>query len=99
MYGSYPHICPLLGSWWWPCDLLSLTIRLAYMRKPPIIDEDRYRGEWVALNPKTYEVLGHSLSFKDARVAARRRGIDRPLMYGVPESDGYFVGGGLTLTS
>ena len=64
-----------------------------YMKqKIPTIDESRYRGEWLALDPKTYEVISHSSSFNTALAAARRKGFPKPLMHSVPQSDAYFVG-------
>jgi hypothetical protein len=32
-------------------------------QKIPTIDESRYRGEWLALDPETYEVISHNSSF------------------------------------
>ncbi|MBI4022005.1 MAG: hypothetical protein HY372_01485 [Candidatus Andersenbacteria bacterium] len=66
------------------------------MKKRPRIDETKYRGQWVALDPRTYRVVSHDPVFKKARARAKRRGIERPLMHGVPKSDGYFIGGGHT---
>lgn len=62
------------------------------MKRLPKIDEREYAGQWLALDPKTYEVLAHDRSLQKARAAARRRGVAWPLMHGVPASDGYFVG-------
>ena len=60
--------------------------------KPPRLDVSRYRGEWVALHPKTNRVISHHSSFKTAKQAAHKRGVDRPVLYAVPKSDAYFVG-------
>ncbi len=35
----------------------------AGMKKQPIVDQDKYKGEWVALDPKTDAVLSHSRSW------------------------------------
>ena len=61
-------------------------------QKIPTIDESRYRGEWLALDPETYEVISHNSSFNAALAAARRKGFPKPLMHSVPQSDAYFVG-------
>ena len=63
------------------------------MKQQPIIDESQYRGEWIALDPDSYEVVSHHETLKQAIAQAKRKGIERPLMYSVPKSDGYFVGG------
>jgi len=60
--------------------------------KPPRLDVSRYRGQWVALHPKTNQVVSHHVSFKAAKQAAIKRGISHPLLYAVPKSDAYFVG-------
>jgi len=56
------------------------------------LDVDAYRGEWVALDPKTNRVVSHNPSLKLATRDAQRRGVQRPLMLPVPESDAFFVG-------
>ncbi len=38
----------------------------AGMQNQPIVDQDKYKGEWVALDPKTDAVLSHSRSLADA---------------------------------
>lgn len=60
--------------------------------KHPRLDVSRYRGEWVALHPKTNQVVGHAPSFKAAKQAAVKRGVAQPVLYAVPKSDAYFVG-------
>ncbi len=35
----------------------------AGMKKHPIVDQDKFKGEWVALDPKMDAVLSHSRSF------------------------------------
>ena len=59
---------------------------------PPRLDVNQFRGEWVALDPKTRQVIGHAASLRDAERAAVERGVSKPLMLAVPESDAYFVG-------
>ncbi len=60
------------------------------MNKQAIVDQDKYRGEWVALDPKTDAVLSHSRSLADAEEQAIQQGTT-PVMEFAPESDGYFV--------
>ncbi len=61
------------------------------MKKQPIVDQDKYKGEWVALDPKTDAVLSDSQSLADADGQAIEQGTT-PVVEFVPESDGYFVG-------
>ena len=56
------------------------------------LDVRRYRGQWVALDPKTREVVAHGRTLKAARATAKRKGVEHPVFHGVPESDAYFVG-------
>ncbi len=69
------------------------------MKRLPVINEAKYRGEWVALDPKTYKVVGHSKSIRAATAAAKKKGIESPVLHGVPKSDGYFIGGGSAVTA
>jgi hypothetical protein len=46
----------------------------------------------VALDPNTYEVVGHSKSLRVAENSAVKKGVSRPLMLPVPKSNAYFVG-------
>ena len=61
----------------------------AGMKKQPIVDQDKYQGEWVALDPKMDAVLSHSRSLADADGQAIEQGTT-PVMEFVPEWDGYF---------
>ena len=61
------------------------------MKKQPIVDQDKYKGEWVALDRKTDAVLSHSQSLAEAEQQAIEQGT-APVMEVVPESDGYFIG-------
>ena len=61
------------------------------IKKQPIVDQDKYEGEWVALDLKTDAVLSHSRSFADAEEQAIQQGTEQVMEF-VPESDGYFVG-------
>ncbi len=61
------------------------------MKKQPIVDQDKYKGEWVALDPKTDAVLSHSQSLAEAEQQAIEQGT-APVMEFVPDSDGYFIG-------
>jgi len=67
------------------------------IKKQPVLDVTNYAGEWLGLDPKTHEIVSHDPDFKKAYDAAKRKGIERPLMHGVPESDGIFIGGGTLL--
>ncbi len=60
----------------------------------PRVDLTAYRGEWVALDPKTNRVAGHAVSVQAAEQMAIQQGIAKPLLVSVPVSDGYFVGAG-----
>ncbi len=31
------------------------------MKKQPIVDQDKYKGEWVALDPKTWRAIAQSI--------------------------------------
>jgi hypothetical protein len=57
------------------------------------LDVSRYRGEWLALHPDTHRIIAHDVSLNRAKAAAVRQGIRSPLLYAVPKSDAYFVGG------
>ena len=58
----------------------------------PRLDVTRYRGQWVALHPETKQVVSHRPSFKAAKREAMKRGVSRPVLYAVPQSDAYFLG-------
>jgi hypothetical protein len=59
---------------------------------PKAIDVTKYPGEWLALDPQTHEILGHSRSLPSAIRQAAKKGVARPRMLGVPKSDAFFVG-------
>ncbi len=61
------------------------------MKKRPIVDQDKFKGEWVALDRKTDAVLSHSRSLADADGQAIEQGTITVMEF-VPESDGYLVG-------
>jgi hypothetical protein len=98
--GSVGGVNPsgVVGEWSEGCGKeIAGAVRLSYprimsMKKLPAIDEDKYRGEWIAIDPKTRRIVAHDMSLHKALETARRRGVEDPLMHGVPESDGYFVG-------
>ncbi len=48
----------------------------AGMKKQPIVDQDKYKGERVALDPKTDAVLSHSRSLADADGQAIEQGTE-----------------------
>jgi hypothetical protein len=66
--------------------------RLRSQRAPKRLDVRKYRGQWVALDPRTFQVVGHGHSLIAAERQATAKGVMRPVMYGVPKSDGFFVG-------
>ncbi len=59
------------------------------IKKQPIVDQDKYEGEWVALDLKTDAVLSHSRSLADADGRAIEQGTTRVMKF-VAESNGYF---------
>ncbi len=61
----------------------------AGMKKQPIVDQDKFKGEWVALDPKMDAVLSHSRSFDAAEGQAIEQGTEAVMEF-VSESDGYF---------
>lgn len=56
------------------------------------LDLEKYRGEWVALEPKTRRVLGHGPTLAVAERQAVERGVKRPLLMPVMQSEGFFIG-------
>ena len=58
----------------------------------PRIDETKYAGRWLALDPQTMDVVADGETLKAAEAEAVTRGVPDPVLYPVPESDGYFVG-------
>ncbi|MBI4022048.1 MAG: hypothetical protein HY372_01720 [Candidatus Andersenbacteria bacterium] len=63
------------------------------MKKLRPLDIDKYRGQWVALDPDTNEVLAHASSLDEAETQGVERAGKQPMMYRVPETDAFFVGG------
>lgn len=55
----------------------------------PRIDESRYAGRWVAVDPFTRDIVADGPTLKDAKERAARRGVSDPLMHPVPKSDGF----------
>lgn len=51
-----------------------------------------YEGQWLALDPKTYKVLGHEATPEEAMRDISPKRAKRPYLFLVPESDAYFVG-------
>jgi predicted DNA-binding antitoxin AbrB/MazE fold protein len=45
----------------------------------------RYPGEWLAL--QGYDLISHGKTARSVREEARRQGIERPLMFKVPDSN------------
>ena len=54
-----------------------------------------YRGQWVALRPGSFEVVSHNADLDTAEREAVEQGVSNPILYCVPESNAFFVGGGL----
>lgn len=58
----------------------------------PRLDVAAYRGKWVAIDPKTYKIVGHGASMEEAREGAPNIARQEPILFFVPRSDAYFVG-------
>jgi hypothetical protein len=58
----------------------------------PRLDVSAFGGEWVALHPKTYEVIGHGPSLEKAQQSTSNIGRIEPVLYFVPKSDTFVVG-------
>lgn len=58
----------------------------------PPLNLEPYRGHWVALDPESHQVLGHDELIDVAEQQAIQQSMKHPLLYPVPESDGFFVG-------
>ncbi len=71
------------------------------MRKPkrrwPQVDLRQQPNRWVSLHPQSHAVVAGGASLKEARQAAIKLGVQRPLLMMVPESTGFFVGFGQPL--
>lgn len=63
-------------------------------RKPktPTLDLSQYRGQWVAIHPKTKAVVSHHFSCQEAEREAIAAGVMKPLLLPVPKSNAFFVG-------
>ncbi len=57
----------------------------------PPINEGKYRGEWLALEPETRKVIAHGIVLKDVLLEAQQKGYDDPIIHGVPSSDWHFI--------
>ena len=57
----------------------------------PAIDEGKYRGEWLALEPKTRDIVAHGTILKDVMKEAEEKGCSDPIIHGVPNSDWHFI--------
>ncbi len=56
------------------------------------IEDGRYAGRWLAIDPATRDIVAEGNTLEDARDRARSRGVTDPLMHPVPRSDGSFIG-------
>lgn len=59
----------------------------------PLLDVGAFRGKWLAIDPKTYGIVGHGGSMEEARQSAASIAPEEPVLYFVPQSDAFFVGG------
>lgn len=59
----------------------------------PQLDVGAFRGKWVALDPDTNSIVGHGASLEEARQNSPNIARQEPILYFVPQSDAYFVGG------
>lgn len=66
--------------------------RPATHAKRPCLDVSNYRGEWIAIHPTTYKIIGHGASLEAARQSTPDLARIEPVLYFVPKSDAYFVG-------
>lgn len=62
---------------------LLKQLRLAYKRFP---------GEWLAVDPHTYQVLSHHRSRDRAKLVAENSGVPHPQLMQVPKGSRFFVG-------
>jgi hypothetical protein len=60
--------------------------------KSPVLNVARYRGQWVAVHPRTYKVVGHGSTPMEAEKTAADYKRVKPLIYYVPKTDAFFVG-------
>jgi hypothetical protein len=58
----------------------------------PQIDLRACSGRWVSLHPDARAIVADGATLKEARDAAVKIGVRRPLLLMVPPSKGYFVG-------
>ncbi|REK21125.1 MAG: hypothetical protein DWQ41_22170 [Planctomycetota bacterium] len=58
----------------------------------PKINDGRYAGRWLAIDPATRDIIAEGDTLEDARDRARSRGVANPLMHPVPRSDRSFIG-------
>ena len=66
---------------------------MSKMKPPcPRVDLRQLANRWVSLHPESHAVVAGGKSLKEARQAAIKQGVQRPLLMMVPESTGFFVG-------
>lgn len=58
----------------------------------PQLDVAAFRGQWVAVDPRTYKIVGNGASMEEARQGAPNLARQEPILFFVPRSDGFFVG-------
>lgn len=62
------------------------------------IDIEQYPGEWLALEPDTLRVVGHSMVLREAEEMGKKLGVERPMMFSCPTADRPYVGHGVILS-
>lgn len=66
--------------------------RTAPVRRQPCLDVTDFPGQWVAVHPRTYKIIGHGASLEEARQSTPNLARLEPVLYYVPESNAFFVG-------
>ena len=51
------------------------------------INIDQYPGEWLALEPGTLRVVGHSMILREVKQQAVEKGVNRPSMFSCPTAE------------
>jgi hypothetical protein len=69
-----------------------LAMRKTAKKTRPRLDVRPYRGQWVAVDPKTHKVVTHDVSLEIAEQKAKAQGVRKPILLPVPKSDAFFVG-------
>lgn len=59
---------------------------MCVVKQPKPIDESKYRGEWLALDKETREVIAHGPVLRKVATEARQKGWPKPVFHPVPEA-------------